>query len=93
MKENDSKQIQQIGEMFTQIPFEATFWAASFKLAGKIIPVFDPIGKNRTLVFKDMNFMRDQISVTTESCIVGEPYFLSVEQSAVMQAMFKWTVL
>ena len=52
IKKNDSMHVQQIKEMFSQILFEAIFRAGWFKIARKIIPVFDHVGMEGTLVFR-----------------------------------------
>ena len=84
--------IQQIEEMWAQFPFETKFKTCWFNLSGQIVPVFDPVGVKRTLVFRAMDLGHVKIIVTTEPCIVVVPYFLSAKKSILMQAMF-WSVV
>ena len=55
MWKNDSMYLPQIREMFAPFPFEAILRTDWFKLAMMIIAVFDPIGKDGSLVFRAMN--------------------------------------
>ena len=55
-KKNYSMNIQQNGEMWAQIPFETNFRTGWFNLPGQFVPVFDPVGIKRTLVFRAMDF-------------------------------------
>ena len=87
--ENDWMHMQQTEEMYAWIPFEATFRAGWFKLARKIVPVFDPIGIEGTNLFRAMNFVQVYIIATTVTCISGVPDLLSIKKFVKMQAMFK----
>ena len=42
--------IQQVGQMYEQFPSETNFRPGWFKLARKIIPIFDTIGIERAIV-------------------------------------------
>ena len=53
-KANDSKHVQQIGEMFTQIIVELLFPLGLFTLAKKFISVFDIALVERTFVITTM---------------------------------------
>ena len=55
---------------------------------GRFVPVFDPIGIKRTLLFRVMDLGHVQIIFTTEPSIVVVPYLLSSKKSVVLQAMF-----
>ena len=43
MKNNYSMNIQRMGEMWAQFPFETKFRTGLFNLAGQFVPVSDPI--------------------------------------------------
>ena len=55
-------------------------------MAKEIIPLFKPMGNERTLVSGAMELGHVQIIVTTETSIVVVPYILSAKESVVMQA-------
>ena len=55
MKENDSMDIQRIGQINAQFPFETKLRTRLFKLATMIIPMLDPMGIEITLVFRTTN--------------------------------------
>ena len=47
-----------VGEMQRQLPFETKLTTSRFNLAGQIVPVFDPVDIERTLVIGAMNLGR-----------------------------------
>ena len=84
--------VQQIRETSAQFQSETKFVMGWFMLVMKIILVFHPIGRERSLVFGVMNLEHVKIIVTHESCIVAVPYLTSAKKSVEMQGMFKLIV-
>ena len=78
-------QYQLINKEVTKVSYlqQYSHRTGCFKLATKIIPVFDPIDIEieRSHVITAMSFRHVQIIVVSESCIVIEPYLMSAKSS------------